>query len=79
MDQEQYLASIMIIAVIFKIIKNENVAQLVECLPSTRTVLCLNPNVPQLGMVVHACKLSTLEVQAGGSEVEVYPWLHIDF
>lgn len=54
-------------------------AQLVECLPSIHTVLCLNPNVPRLGVVVHACKLSTLEVQAGGSEVEVHPWLHIDF
>lgn len=33
----------------------------------------------QLDLVVHACNLSTREVQAGGSEVQGQPWLGSKF
>jgi hypothetical protein len=33
----------------------------------------------KVGMIVNACDFNTQEVGAGGSEGQVYPWLHRKF
>lgn len=46
--------------------------------------LSLKPQVPsptphKLSMVVHACNLSTGEVETGKEEIPSLPWLHREF
>lgn len=50
---------------------------MVECLLSMKSWV-QSPALQNLGVVVHACKLSTGEVEAGGSEVQDHSPLHRD-
>jgi hypothetical protein len=51
----------------------ENAAQLVEHLPSMHEPRFNSPALHKPGMVLHACDLSTQEVEAGESEIQGQP------
>jgi hypothetical protein len=50
-----------------------DVAQLVDCLPNKHEALSLITAPNKLGIMVHAYNLSTLEVEAGGAQIQVRP------